>query len=137
MQSLTQSSVMQWQDAAKIFELLDTGGGGSADIDFLEEAESIFFKKPYANTCEKLLFLERMRCNLLNCGKTTLHAPSILLQEIDKAYAVVIHNIDEHETMCVVWNLLVAYSVVKRMLRIEDEFIEKFGVHKKHPMNNR
>lgn len=131
MQSLTQPSVMQWQDAAKIFELLDTGGSSSVDMDFLEEAESIFFRQPYANTCEKLLFLERMRRNLLNCGSTTLHAPSMLLQEIDKAYAVVIHHIDEHETMCVVWNLLVAYSVVKRLLRIEDEFIEKFGVHPK------
>lgn len=131
MKSQTKLSTLQWQNAAKIFELLDTGGGGSADKDFLVEAESLFFQRPYANTCEKLLFLERLRCNLLNCSKTTLHAPSMLLQEIDKAYAVVMHDFDEHETMCFVWNLLVAYSVVKRMLRIEDEFIEKFGVHKK------
>ena len=128
MQSLNKPSTMQWQDAAKIFELLDTGGG-SVEEDFLDEAESIFFRQSCANTCVKLLFLERMRRNLLNCGRTTLHAPRMLLKEIDKAYAAVIHNIDDHETMCVVWNLLVAYSVVRRMLRIEDEFIEKFGVH--------
>ena len=107
--------------------MLDEGDGGGVDDGYIEEAERIFFKQRI-DTCDKLLFLERMRSNMLN-AKTTFHARNVFLQEIDKAISLVItFRDDDHET---VWNLLKAYSAIMLMLTVEDGFAENFGLYKK------